>query len=209
MKYSSDTMLKDYIVSLLDYAFSIKSKIFFCVKDKTITFVGMFDEYNTYSIQYGNLNNQQCYSFMNKIPLDKDEVYHIDIDDDENVYVQINDEVFNTNKENFPTIADKFIYFAQAYGVNAISYFALNCDAEQLTVNPTNNTISFNTLHCNGKSELTDVKAEEPASIYHYNPAIVYDATYISPNDRYTLSLSRKGLLKLESDYTILVAPMV
>jgi len=193
--------------ALIDYAFRNKGKVFFCTKGKELVAVSMFSDDNTYNIHYGATNVTECYSYVVE-PLTKSNPSVI-IDDDGYVYVKIGDDIYETTKEKLPTYNVKFTYFAQANSINGISYFAMQCDANELVINTADDVISFVANDCTGRVKLHNVKREEATPIHRYNPAVVFDATYISFNDRYSLALSKGGLLKLENDYQIYIAPLV
>ncbi len=205
MRYSSEIM-PNPMEALIDYAFRNKGKVFFCTKGKELVAVSMFDAYNTYNIHYGATNVTECYSYVVE-PLTASHV-NVIVDDDGYVFVKIGDAIYETTKEKLPTYNVKFTYFAQAQSINGISYFATQCDANELTINTADDVISFIANDCTGRVKLHDVKREEATPIHRYNPAIVFDATYISFNDRYSLALSKGGLLKLENDYKIYIAPL-
>jgi hypothetical protein len=205
MRYSSETM-PNPMEALIDYAFRNKGKVFFCTKGKELVAVSMFDAYNTYNIHYGATNVTECYSYV----IERFTASHVNVivDDDGYVYVKIDDAIYETTKEKLPTYNVKFTYFAQAQSINGISYFATQCDANELVINTADDVISFIANDCTGRVKLHDVKREEATPIHRYNPAIIFDATYISFNDRYSLALSKGGLLKLENDYKIYIAPL-
>ena len=216
MRYSSETM-PNPMEALIDYAFRNKGKVFFCTKGKELVAVSMFSSDNTYNIHYGATNVTECYSYVVE-PLAKSSggyphtpnANHVSVivDDDGYVFVKIDDAIYETTKEKLPTYNVKFTYFAQAQSINGISYFATQCDANELVINTADDVISFIANDCTGRVKLRDVKREEATPIHRYNPAVVFDATYISFNDRYQLSLSKGGLLKLENDYKIYIAPL-